>query len=68
MYTIKVQNRNNGNWNTLYGFVDVTLEKCEKEFATFEYSSMSMNYQIVDENGNVIRNWLTEQSWYKGNK
>lgn len=66
-YQIKIQDRMTRQWNTLWTRQPLeTLEEAEVMFNEFQYSSDNLNYQIVDGEGNLVRDWLTEQPWYKG--
>jgi hypothetical protein len=66
-YQIKTQKRMTQEWLLFWTRQPLeTLEEAEAIFDKFQYSSDSSNYRIVDGEGNVIRDWLTEQSWYKG--
>lgn len=68
-HTVKIQakDRMTGKWYD-YNFrdengrpFDGSLEMAAKEFATFEYSTMFVNYQIVSENGEILRDWKEER-------
>lgn len=66
-YQIKLQNRMTQQWNTLWTRQPLeTLGEAEAIFNKFQYSSDNVNYQIVDSENNLVRDWLSEQSWYKG--
>jgi hypothetical protein len=60
-YTIKMHNRMSGEWSNLWTKNPMSLEEANEKFNKFQYDSDFSNYQIVDENGIIARDWLQEK-------
>lgn len=60
MYQVKLEKRMSGQWVTVWTREPLdTLEKAEAKFEEYNhYSSDYSDVQLVDEAGNVIKDWI----------